>query len=173
MSGINIPAFPPIKIPKRRSLQSVEGTINEDNKNMSDLIITGPLKNQNAQSILSIGNGVILKGRVVEAGHIIIHGCVEAEINANSVEVMEDGSCQGSIKTCDLSVSGSFKGNAEVSGNLIIQNGGSLDGDVTYGSISVERGGVLVGALTNYTANIPLNRPDQNQGAVPDVEEMT
>ena len=173
MSGINIPAFPPIKIPKRRSLQSVEGTVDEDNKNKSDLIITEPLKYQNAKSILSIGNGVILTGRVVEAGQIIIHGCVEAEINANSVEVMSDGSFQGSIKTCDLSVSGSFKGNAEVSGNLIIENGGSLDGEVTYGSISVESGGVLVGALTKYTSNLPLNTPEQNQAAVSDDEEMT
>ena len=97
---------------------------------------------------MSIGNGVVLSGKVVEADQVVIHGSVEAEINANSVEVMVDGSLTGSIETNMFSVSGTFTGNAQVSGTLTVQKGGSIEGDVSYGSLSVENGGLLFGALS-------------------------
>ena len=160
MSGINIPRFSPsrygqslntTKIPEQQIYETDEDSLT---------IINNTLPNApeiaKAQNILSIGNGVVLSGKVVEADQVVIQGSVDAEINAHSVEVMVDGSLTGSIKTNIFSVSGSFTGNAQVFGALTIQKGGTIEGDVSYGSLSVENGGLVFGTLSK-----PENKPHQ------------
>ncbi|MDC0033064.1 polymer-forming cytoskeletal protein [Alphaproteobacteria bacterium] len=155
MTGINIPAFHTF------SNRQTDDTENEkkpnpyyNNEEDFKAINAALGTATKAQSILSIGNGVDLSGKVVAADQVIVHGIVDAEINANSVEVMADGSLTGTIKTNAFSVSGTFTGNAQVSGNLKIQNGGSIEGDIAYGSLSVENGGLLYGNLSK-PAEIP------------------
>ena len=157
MNGINIPSFSPNK--NRQSLNTEKTSRQQIYETDEDSlkIINNTLRNiPKAQNILSIGNGVVLTGKVVEADQVVIHGSVEAEINANSVEVMVDGSLTGSIKTNMFSVSGNFTGNAQVFGALTIQKGGTIEGDVSYGSLSVENGGLLFGTLSK-----PENKPHQ------------
>ena len=163
MNGINIPKFSSNKDGQSlNTLKSSKPQIYEtDEDNLT--IINNILPNTpQAQSILAIGNGVVLSGKVVEAEQVIIHGAVDAEINANCVEVMGEGSLTGSIKTDMLCVSGNFAGNAQVAGALTIQKGGVIEGDVSYGSLSVENGGLLFGTLSkpaNKTQPNPLGPP--------------
>ena len=125
MTGINIPRLNPNKsrqIAEQDKLQkSIKHQPDEDNLNTINAILGTEPK---ARGVLSIGNGVVLSGKVVEADHIIIHGSVEAEVSAISIEVMPDGVLTGTIKTKEFSVSGTFTGNAQVTGNLQIQKGG-------------------------------------------------
>ena len=104
--------------------------------------ITGP------PSVLSIGNGVVLSGKIVEVEKVITHGTADAEINAKSVDVVAEGSLTGTTIATDLSISGQFRGSAEITGKLTIARGGSLEGDVSYGELTVESGGVLVGDIS-------------------------
>ena len=158
MNGINIPNFSPSK--NAQSPNTVETSkqkiyeTDEDSLTIINNILPSAAK---AENILSIGNGVVLSGKVVEADQVVIRGSVDAEINANSVEIMGDGSLTGSIKTNIFFVSGRFVGNAQVAGALTIQKGGVFEGDVSYGSLSVENGGLLFGTLSN-----PENKPHKN-----------
>ena len=163
MSGVNIPVFSPPRLPKNRSFQKLDGVTHGVDKEDFDHQSSEKIKVRNTQSILSIGKGVILSGKIVEADQVIIHGSVEAEVSANSVEVMSEGSLKGSINPRVLSVSGICKGEAEVSGTLTVQNGGCFEGDVTYDEISVERGGMLSGTLSKYTAGAPMEPLEQIQ----------
>ena len=119
MTGINIPRLIPNKIRQIAEQDKLQKSIkhqpDEDNLNTINAILGTEPK---AKGVLLIGNGVVLSGKVVEADHIIIHGSVEAEVSAISIEVMPDGVLTGTIKTKELSVSGAFTGNAQVSGNL-------------------------------------------------------
>ena len=148
MSGKNIAALSSLRPTRGRTHKAVSGEGNKISQNKSSSEITESLRPQKAQSILSVGHGVILKGKIVEAGQIIIHGSVRADINAGSITVESDGFLEGSVKTCELSISGNFKGLAEVSGALNLQNGGSFEGDVKYNSIKVEQGAIISGTLT-------------------------
>lgn len=148
MSGINIAALSSLKPTRGKTHKAFSGEGNKISQNKPSSEITESLRPQKAQSILSVGNGVILKGKIFEAGQIIIHGSVRADINAVSITVESDGFLEGSVKTCELSISGNFKGLAEVTGALNLQNGGSFEGDVTYSSIKVEQGAIISGTLT-------------------------
>ena len=148
MSGINIAALSSLKPTRGTAQKAVSGEVDKISQNKPNPEITESLRSQKAQSIHSVGNGVILKGKIVEAGQIIIHGSVTADINATSITVESDGFLEGSVKTCELSISGNFKGLAEVSGTLNLQNGGIFEGDVTYSSITVEQGAIISGTLT-------------------------
>jgi len=152
MTGINIPKFNPNQTrqdsEQDRTKKSINAETDEDNLNSINAILGTEPK---ARGVLSIGNGVVLSGKVVEADHIIIHGSVEAEVSAISIEVMPDGVLTGTIKTKEFSVSGTFTGNAQVSGNLQIQKGGRIEGDVSYGSLCVENGGLIYGTISKPT----------------------
>ena len=149
MTGINIPRLNPNKsrqiAEQDRTKKSINDETDEDNLNTINTILGTEPK---ARGVLSIGNGVVLSGKVVEADHIIIHGSVEAEVSAISIEVMPDGVLTGTIKTKEFSVFGTFTGNAQVSGNLQIQKGGRIEGDVSYGSLCVEDGGLIYGTIS-------------------------
>jgi len=99
MTGINIPRLNLNKsrqIAEQDKLQkSIKHQPDEDNLNTINAILGTEPK---ARGVLSIGNGVVLSGKVVEADHIIIHGSVEAEVSAISIEVMPDGVLTGTIK---------------------------------------------------------------------------
>lgn len=174
MTGISIPKFSPNKnrqIPEQdRTKKSVNYEIDEDDLSSINSILGTERK---AKGVLPIGNGVVLSGKVVEADQIIIHGSVEAEISSTSIEVMPDGVLIGSIETKEFLVSGTFTGHAQVSGNLKIQKGGRIEGDVSYGSPSVEDGGLLYGTISkpaetqNLKSFSPILEEDGNGQAAP------
>jgi len=149
MNGLDIPV---ISGQKNRQL-STEPTLKKEayfisDDETSELINPSVNPPPRPESILSIGNGVVLSGKIVEADKVIIHGSVDAEVNARSVDVAAEGSLTGTTTTADLSISGTFRGNAQVTEKLTIENGGSLEGDVSYGELSVESGGLLFGNLS-------------------------
>ena len=149
MNGLDIPVF---SGQKNRQL-SAEPTLKKEaylipDDETSELINSSVKQPPRPESILSIGNGVVLSGKIVEADRVIIHGSVDAEINARSVDVAAEGSLTGTTTTADLSISGTFRGNAQVTEKLTIEKGGSLEGDVSYGELSVECGGLLFGNVS-------------------------
>ena len=146
---MHIPAFTPHRNCKTTEIDKVEKPSDYET-DVDDLraINTALGTTTKGQGILSIGNGVVLSGKVTVVDKIVIHGSVEAEIDANSVEVMASGILTGTIRTKEFSVSGSFTGDAQVSGNLKIQKGGKIEGDVSYGDLSVENGGLIYGSLS-------------------------
>ena len=156
MTGLNIPNFASRKerpvLPEptfQKNSKPRQNTFVPEEREPLTKEITGP------PSILSIGNGVVLSGKIEEAEKVIIHGTVDAEINAKSVDVVAEGSLTGTTIAMDLSISGQFKGSAEITGKLKIERGGSLEGDVSYGELTVESGGVLIGDISRSVSEKP------------------
>lgn len=170
MTGLNIPNFASQKErPIRPESMFTENSNLRKNTSLHDE--HGPMANDitGPPSVLSIGNGVVLSGKIVQAQKVIIHGTVDAEINAKSVEVVAEGSLTGTTIATDLSISGEFKGSAEITGKLTIARGGSLEGDVSYGELTVESGGVLVGDISRAAGKPQKAKPitvkeDPDQG---------
>ena len=149
MTGLDIPVFAG---QKNRRLNA-EPTLKKEAYLIPDdatsvLINSSINQPPRPESVLSIGNGVVFSGKIVEADKVIIHGYVDAEINARSVDVAPEGSLTGTTTTADLLISGTFRGNAQVTEKLTIEKGGSLEGDVSYGKLSIESGGLLFGKVS-------------------------
>ena len=167
MTGLDIPVFAG---QKNRQLNA-EPTLKKEAYLIPDdetfgLINSSTNLPPRPESVLSIGNGVVLSGKIVEADRVIIHGSVDAEINARSVDVAAEGSLTGTTATADLSISGTFRGNAQITGKLTIEKGGSLEGDVCYGELSVESGGLLLG-------NVSRSEDARTKKSLPRTQKMS
>ena len=149
MTGINIPRLNLNKsrqIAEQDKLQkSIKHQPDEDNLNTINAILGTEPK---ARGVLSIGNGVVLSGKVVEADHIIIHGSVEAEVSAISIEVMPDGVLTGTIKQKSSRYPVPSLAMRKSQAISKFRRGGRIEGDVSYGSLCVENGGLIYGTIS-------------------------
>jgi len=106
--------------------------------------------------LISIGKGVVFSGRVIEADNVKLEGIADGEIIAQTVEISAAGSLDGTVKCDTLIVAGAFSGEATVVGGLSVIRTGRIEGKISYGSLSVEDGGAVLGTLEqSETKNIP------------------
>ena len=106
--------------------------------------------------VISIGTGVVFSGRVIEADNVKLEGIADGEIIAQTVEISAAGSLDGTVKCDTLIVAGAFSGEATVVGGLSVIRTGRIEGKISYGSLSVEDGGAVLGTLEqSETKNIP------------------
>jgi len=106
--------------------------------------------------LISIGIGVVFSGRVIEADNVKLEGIADGEIIAQTVEISAAGSLDGTVKCDTLIVAGAFSGEATVVGGLSVIRTGRIEGKISYGSLSVEDGGAVLGTLEqSETKNIP------------------
>ena len=111
---------------------------------VSDTIAT-PLTG--GENILTVGEGVTFSGKVIEADSIVLQGSADGDINARSVEISASGSLTGTVSCEILDIAGVFSGKASVVDGLSIRKTGRIDGEIRYGSLAVEKGGVVLGTL--------------------------
>ena len=107
-------------------------------------------------NVITIGKGVIFSGKVIKAESVILEGAADGEIFARTVEISAAGSLDGSVKCDALIVAGTFSGEAAVVAGLSVTSTGKIEGKISYGSLSVEEGGVVLGSLEQSNgANAP------------------
>ena len=97
--------------------------------------------------VITVGTGVVLSGRIIEADHVKLEGTADGEITAKTVELSAAGSLEGNVKCETFIVAGTFSGEAEVTGSLSVKNTGRIEGKISYGSLAVEAGGAVLGTL--------------------------
>ena len=102
--------------------------------------------------LLSIGEGVRFAGKVLEADSVVLQGTAEGEIKARSLEISATGSLTGTVSAETMTVAGTFSGDALVVGGLNVASSGYIDGKISYGTLSVERGGIVLGTLEQVKA---------------------
>ena len=101
-----------------------------------------------AQHVLTVGPGILLKGEIATCDRLVIEGEVDAKLNkVHTVEIANTGSFKGAASIENAEISGTFEGDLEVRGRLVITTTGKVRGNITYGEIEIQRGGTLIGQI--------------------------
>lgn len=102
---------------------------------------------------LTVGQGIRLKGEISNCDALVVEGNVEADLSqCRSISIGETGVFNGTVRVEEATVAGQFQGKLIVSNVLSIKNTGRVRGDVRYGALQVEAGGVLAGSADTNEA---------------------
>lgn len=102
---------------------------------------------------LTVGPGIRLKGEISNCDALIVEGNVEADLSAcRSISVGESGVFNGTVRVEEATIAGRFEGKLVVSNVLSIKRTGRVRGEVRYGALQVEAGGVLAGSADTNEA---------------------
>jgi cytoskeletal protein CcmA (bactofilin family) len=95
-----------------------------------------------------IGEGVVIKGEITTVGNALILGEVEGEVHAREITVGETGRLKGRVFADVAHVHGIIHENLKVNSSLLLGKTGRIFGSVEYAEIEIERGGEIVGTLS-------------------------
>jgi cytoskeletal protein CcmA (bactofilin family) len=91
-----------------------------------------------------------LEGRIETDGTLIIDGSVQGTIKCGSLEIMEDGNVDANVEADAVSVAGNFEGEMICRRRLTFFRTGKVKGDISYGTLSIESGGLLDGNVSKF-----------------------
>ena len=109
-----------------------------------------------------IGSGVEFNGILTGAISVTVHGKFEGELRASSLEVGQTGRVLGTIFVDQADIHGAIENSIEVKNGITIRSTGIVSGNITYGYIVVEEGGIVSGSLIENAIDKTL---DQTIGA--------
>jgi len=89
-----------------------------------------------------------LEGRFETNGTLIIEGSITGTIKCGSLEIMENGNVDANVEAESAMVAGNFEGEMICKGKLIFFRRGKVKGDISYGTLSIESGGLLDGTAS-------------------------
>ena len=92
-----------------------------------------------------IGNGVKLKGEIIDADEVQIDGTADVTMSADNLIVGGTGNLKGTIQADNADVWGNIDGDLKISGTLTIQEQGSVSGSVEYHNLQIKLGGKIIG----------------------------
>lgn len=92
-----------------------------------------------------IGETCRVEGRIEVNGELVINGTVEGTIRCDTLFASKGSKIKGRIKARNATLSGIVESEVEVSEHLAINQTGELTGSISYGTLSVEPGGILSG----------------------------
>ena len=91
-----------------------------------------------------------VEGSIETEGTLIVDGSVTGKIKCNSLEIIAEGRVDAEVDAKEVSVAGNFEGRMLCSGRLTVRNTGKVLGDISYGTLAIEFGGLLDGKLSKY-----------------------
>jgi cytoskeletal protein CcmA (bactofilin family) len=97
---------------------------------------------------LVVGREIRLKGEVTSCDVLVVEGSVELSLtDARQIHVAESGLFTGKVEVAEAEIAGQFEGELTVRERLIVRPGGRVTGRVRYGNIVVEAGGQIAGEV--------------------------
>lgn len=97
---------------------------------------------------LIVGRHINLSGEIRTCDRLVVEGCVEASLHdTRAVEIAPGGVFRGSASIETAEIGGLFEGDLVVRERLFIKGTGRITGNVQYGELEIERGGVVNGRL--------------------------
>ena len=97
-----------------------------------------------------IGRGTLIEGTVRVTGRVQVDGQIDGTLLADGpVSVGPSGSIVGEVSAHELVVGGRVEGKVNVREHLHVAPNGVCRGEVRYGSLQVDRGGVLDGSTAH------------------------
>jgi len=97
-------------------------------------------------SKLIVGPNIKLKGvEITDCDTLVVEGFVEATMDSRVMHIAENGSFKGSAEIDIAEIHGSFDGELTVRQKLMIYATGKVSGRIRYGNVVIEEGGQLAG----------------------------
>ena len=97
---------------------------------------------------LIVGREICLSGEIKTCDQLVVEGKVEATLtDSRRLEIASTGFFKGTASIQEADISGRYQGDLTVIGCLRIRATGSVEGEVRYGELEVERGGRLSGTV--------------------------
>lgn len=121
---------------------------------------------------LVVGPGIHLQGNVSSCAHLVVEGRIDATLlTAQRMDVLLGGQFTGVAEVQEAVISGRVDGTLTVHGRLLLRPGARVSGELRYGTLQIEAGAQLHGALTPISALTEAARPAA-PAAVADVSNV-
>ena len=105
-----------------------------------------------------------LEGSIEAEGTLIVGGSVRGTIKCTSLEILKNGRVEAKVEGENVTVGGDFEGEMICSRRLGILSTGKVLGKLSYGTLSIESGGLLDGTLSRFKAEdttiLPFHKED-------------
>lgn len=98
-------------------------------------------------SLLVVGEGVRIQGKVNAPGAVHLLGCLEGDLVARELTVAESGELVGSVVAEQVEIRGTVRQNVTGSRSITIRSTARIEGDVRYAELEIEAGAQLDGTL--------------------------
>ncbi|WP_252181043.1 polymer-forming cytoskeletal protein [Azospirillum sp. B4] len=103
---------------------------------------------------LIVGREISLSGEIAACDILVVEGTVEAKLReGRAIEVADSGLFRGSVEIDEADIGGRFEGDISVRGTLRVRSTGRIQGNIRYGVLEVEQGGLLVGTIETLTGD--------------------
>ena len=96
---------------------------------------------------LHVGRGLKLEGKIQSCDSLVIEGDVQATIESGTLTISETGDVRGDATVDAAEINGKFDGTLTVRKCLTINSSGRVTGTVQYGELKVEQGGQVSGEI--------------------------
>ncbi len=97
-------------------------------------------------SKLIVGPNIKLKGvEITDCDTLVVEGFVEATMDSRVIQIAKEGSFKGSAGIDIAEIHGTFDGELTVRQKLVIYATGKVSGKIRYGNVVIEEGGQLMG----------------------------
>ena len=107
-----------------------------------------PGGNHEGGSKLTVGPNIKLKGvEITDCDTLVVEGLVEATMDSRVMQIAEQGAFKGSAEIDVAEIRGEFSGNLTVRQKLVIYSTGKVTGTIRYGNLVIEEGGQLAGEI--------------------------
>ena len=108
---------------------------------------SNPFRPAKGSAKVIIGNGVKIKGEIMDADEVQIDGQADVTVNTTNLLVGGTGDLKGNITSNNIDVWGKLEGEVKVSGTLTIQEQGSVSGNIEYQELHIKLGGKIKGEV--------------------------
>jgi len=117
---------------------------------------------------LIVGRHINLSGEIRTCDRLVVEGCVEASLyDTRAVEIAPGGIFRGSATIESAEIGGLFEGDLVVRERLYVKGTGRIVGNVQYGELEIERGGVVSGKLDALTPEADRAHPTTTPVSTP------
>jgi cytoskeletal protein CcmA (bactofilin family) len=97
-------------------------------------------------SKLIVGPNIKLKGvEITDCDTLVVEGFVEATMDSRVMQIAQNGSFKGSAEIDIAEIHGAFDSDLTVRQKLVIYATGKVSGKIRYGNVVIEEGGQLAG----------------------------
>lgn len=97
---------------------------------------------------LIVGKQIVLSGEIKACEKLIVEGRVEAALtDCHSISILPEGLFKGAATIDVADISGRFEGDLVVRQRLMLRATGHIAGNVRYGEVEIERGGIIAGDM--------------------------
>ncbi|MFT3733700.1 MAG: polymer-forming cytoskeletal protein [Rhodocyclaceae bacterium] len=121
-------------------------------------------------SRLIVGPDVKLKGaEIQDCDTLIVEGSVEATMDSRVIRISQGGAFRGKVGIDIAEIHGDFEGELTARQQLIIHATGRVRGQIRYGQVFIESGGILSGDVQSTRETPSLKSTSSSAPSLPKV----